>query len=284
MGVSRTTAYRWWYRYQAEGLAGLVDRSSRPWRSPNKTPVHVERRILGLRTTRKLGPARIGLICGMPASTVHRVLCRHGLNRLGWMDRPTGLVIRRYEKKTPGELVHVDVKKLGRIPKGGGWRAHGRGYNGHYRKPRVGYVYLHAAVDDHTRLAYVEALPDEKAVTATGFMQRAVTWFADHGIDVHAVMTDNGAAYISHLWRDTLATTGIRHARIPPRRPQLNGKVERFNRTMLDEWAYVRTYHSETQRTAQLDKWLHTYNHHRHHTAIGAAPITRATNLAGQHS
>ena len=295
MGVSRTTAYRWWRRYQAEGAAGLVDRSSRPRSCPHRTSAHVEARVIELRRARKLGPARIGLIVGMPASTVHRVLVRHGLNRLSWMDRPTGRVIRRYEKDRPGELVHVDIKKLGRIPDGGGWRALGRAEgkrnSRHYRhresgtrRSTLGYGYVHAAVDDHTRLAYAEVLGDEKATTAIAFMNRAAAWFTSHGITIEAIMTDNGSCYVSRLWADTLAANGIHHQRIPPRQPQINGKVERFNRTLLDEWAYVRLYQSETERTNALDTWLHTYNHHRNHTAIGGPPISRATNLAGQHT
>ncbi len=295
MGISRTTAYRWWRRYQMEGEAGLCDRSSRPHSSPGRTPVETEARIVELRRARRLGPARIGMILGMPASTVWRILHRYGLNRLSWIDRPTGQVIRRYEKPAPGELVHIDIKKLGRIPDGGGWAKQGaklgkansdryRTRQAGVRSRQVGYSFVHAAVDDHTRLAYVEVLPDEKAVTATGFTRRAVAWFASHGITVEAVMTDNGSCYISHLYRDTLSANQIRHVRIPPRQPQINGKVERFNRTLLDEWAYARLYTSETQRTHALDHWLHTYNHHRHHTAIGGPPISRVTNLPEQHS
>ena len=296
MGVSRTTAYRWWRRYQVEGAAGLLDRSSRPRSCPHRTPPRVEAEIVELRRVRKLGPARIGLILEMPASTVWRVLVRHGLNRLRWMDRPTGRVIRRYEKSAPGELLHIDIKKLGRIPDGGGWRAlgweQGRRNSVKYRRydttgvrrHTLGYDYIHAAVDDHTRLAYVEVLDNEKSVTATGFTQRAITWFADHNIKVQAVMTDNGACYRSHLYRDSLESADICHVRIPPRQPQINGKVERFNRTMLDEWAYVRSYSSQTERVDALAAWLHTYNHHRNHTAIGGPPITRATNLPRQHT
>lgn len=296
MGVSRTTAYRWWRRYQAEGEAGLYDRSSRPGSCPHRTPPEIEDRILELRRADKAGPARIGMALGMPTSTVWRVLVRHGLNRLRWMDRPSGRVIRRYERSVPGELVHIDIKKLGRIPDGGGWRAlgweQGRRNSGKYRRydgtgvrrATLGYCYIHAAVDDHTRLAYVEVLDSEKGATATGFTQRAVAWFADHGIKVQAVMTDNGACYLSHLFRDSLAAADIRHIRIPPRRPQQNGKVERFNRTMLDEWAYIRVYQSETERVDALAPWLHTYNHHRNHTAIGGPPINRATNLPRHHT
>lgn len=295
MGVSRSTAYRWWRRWQIEGPQGLVDRSSRPRSCPHRTSLEAETRVIELRQGRKLGPARIGLILGMPASTVHRILVRHGLNRLAWMDRPTGRVIRRYEKSRPGELLHVDIKKLGRIPDGGGWRAlgkaAGRRNSGPYRRrdagtrrSTLGYGYVHAAVDDHTRLAYAEVLDDEKATTAVAFMHRAAQWFNTHNIHVETVMTDNGSCYRSRLWADTLAATGIGHHRIPPRRPQLNGKVERFNRTLMDEWAYVRVYTSETERIAALADWLHTYNHHRNHTAIGAPPITRVTNPARQHT
>ncbi len=211
------------------------------------------------------------------------------------MDRPTGRIIRRYEKSTPGELVHVDIKKLGRIPDGGGWRGlgwvQGRRNSGAYVSKinnknyhHLGYGHIHAAVDDHTRLAYVEVLEDEKAVTAAGFTQRAIAWFASHGIIVQAVMTDNGSCYRSYLYRDTLEANGVTHVRIPPRQPQINGKVERFNRTLLDEWAYVRVYTSEQERVDALASWTHTYNHHRNHTAIDGPPISRATNLAAHHT
>ena len=285
MGISRTTAYRWWNRYRVEGYAGLVDRSSRPHTCPHRTPDVIEAAILELRRDQKLGPARIGMILTMPASTVWKVLARHGLNRLSWMDRPTGRLIRRYEKATPGELLHIDIKKLGRIPDGGGWRTRGRGYRGEHSKTRrVGYDFIHAAVDDHTRLAYVEVLPDEKGVTAAAFTQRAAAWFTNHGITISAVMTDNGSPYISNVFKDTLASTGIRHVRIPPRQPQINGKVERFNRTMIEEWAYVSPYQSNTDRSNALADWIHTYNHHRNHTAIGGPPISRVTNQDGQHN
>jgi transposase InsO family protein len=296
MGVSRTTAYKWWNRYQLEGDAGLYDRSSRPSSSPAQVSATVEADILGLRRRLKLGPARIGLIMGMPASTVWRVLARHGLNRLSWMDRPTGKVIRRYERSTPGELVHIDIKKLGRIPDGGGKRVlgriegqrnsrgHTRENTGTSRNRKIGYGYVHAAVDDHTRLAYVEVLEDERAVTAAGFTRRAVAWFAGLEITVTGIMTDNGSCYTSRLYADTLDSVGVDHVRIPPRQPQINGKVERFNRTLLDEWAYVRAYHSETERVNALADWLHTYNHHRNHTAISGPPISRANNLTRQHN
>jgi transposase-like protein len=284
MGVSRKTADKWWRRWQADGADGLDDRSSRPHRCPHQTPARVEQRIVQLRERRKLGPARISSIVGIPASTVHRVLCRHGLNRLAWMDRPTGQVIRRIHTDRPGELVHVDVKKLGRIPPGGGWRAHGRGNVAHHSKTKVGYDFIHSAIDAHSRLAYSEVLANERGATCAAFWNRAQQFFHDHAITVEAVMTDNARNYtISHAFQHALA--GIDHRRIRPHRPQTNGKVERFNRTLADEWAYVRVYRSNAARTRALDRWLHTYNHHRGHTALGGEPpIARATNLAGEHS
>lgn len=283
MGVSRATAYKWWARFRAEDWAGLQDRSSRPRRCPNQTPRRVERRIEVLRRTRKLGPARIGGVLEMAPSTVHRVLCRLGLNRLAWMDRPTGRVIRRIEMSRPGELVHVDIKKLGRIPAGGGWRAHGRGNVVEHRVNRVGYAYVHAAVDGYSRVAYAEILPNEQGATAAGFWTRAQAWFAERGVNIERVLTDNGGCYRSDVFHQALA--GVEHTFIRPYRPQTNGKVERFNRTLLDDWAYVRVYRSERQRTQALTRWLHLYNHHRSHTSLaGQAPMTRLNNLPGQYS
>ena len=280
MGVSRKTADKWWHRWLAEGDSGLEDRSSRPLRCPHQTPARIEARIVRIRHRRKLGPARIASIVGVPASTVHRVLCRHGVNRLAWMDRPTGEVIRRIHTDRPGELVHVDVKKLGRIPPGGGWRAHGRGNVKHHR---VGYDFVHSAIDAHSRLAYSEILANEQGPTCAAFWDRALRFFNDHAITVEAVMTDNAKNYLGK--RFTAALDGIEHRRIRSRRPQTNGKVERFNRTLADEWAYARVYTSNGQRTRALDRFLHTYNHHRGHTALGGdPPITHATNLAGQHT
>jgi transposase InsO family protein len=227
MGVSRTTAYRWWGRYQQLGQAGLVDRPSIPAHSPRRTTARVEQRIVALRQRERLGPARIAARLGLPASTVHRVLVRHGCNRLAWLDRPTGRPIRRYEHPHPGDLVHLDTKKLGRIPHGGGHRVQGRAVGAANRRAdrrAGGYDYLHAAVDDHSRLAYVELLGDL------------------HGVIVTRVLTDNGVGYRSRLFGAALATTGVRHQRTRPYRPQTNGKVERFNRTMLEEWAYRRLY------------------------------------------
>jgi transposase InsO family protein len=284
MGISRATASRWWSRYQQLGEAGLVDRPSIPYTSPNRTPAQLEQRIVRLRRRERLGPARIGARLGVPASTVHRVLVRHGLNRLAVLDRPTGRVIRRYEHPAPGDLVHVDIKKLGRIPIGGGHRAHGRRTS----TPRgrgIGYDYLHAAVDDHSRLAYVELLADERGQTCAGFWRRAQVFFTSHHITVRRVLTDNGPGYRSRAFAAALADHHITHSWTRPYRPQTNGKVERFNRTLLEEWADRRLYRSQAARTRALPAWLHRYNHHRAHTALGGhPPISRVNNLPGQNS
>lgn len=284
MGVSRTTATRWWRRWRAEGMTGLHDRSSRPHRSPNRTAAVTERRVERLRRRDKLGPLRIAHRLGMAASTVYRILCRLGLRRLRWLDRPTGEVIRRYEHPRPGDLVHMDVKKLGRIPRGGGWRAHGRGRDDHGGHSRVGYAFVHSVVDDHSRLAYSEVLPDERAATTVAFWNRALAWYADRGVTVRAVLTDNGPAYRSADFARACTAAGVPHRFTRPYRPQTNGKVERFNRTLLDEWAYVRLYRSESERVRALDAWLHRYNHHRGHTAIGGLPPVTRTNLPEHHS
>ena len=236
-----------------------------------------------LRTKRGLGPARIAGIVKMPASTVHQVLVRHGLNRLDCLDRATRVPIRRYEMTRPGELVHVDVKKLGRIPRGGGWRAHGRGHSPSqsHKRVTIGYAFVHSAVDAYSRMAYSEVLGDERATTAAGFWTRAVAFFAVRGVVVERVLSDNGPCYRS---RDFAVALGpARHSFTRPYRPQTNGKVERFNRTLLAEWAYARTWTSDGQRTRALAHWLHVYNHHRHHTAVGGPPVSRVSNLAGHY-
>jgi len=280
--MSRNRAHVWWRRFQLEGVAGLEDRSSRPHRSPARTRPSRERRILQLRRSRGLGPARIAGIVGLPASTVQAVLVRHGLNRLDHLDRPTRAPIRRMEMDRPGELVHVDVKKLGRIPRGGGWRTHGRRARpNNIRANRVGYAFVHSAVDAYSRLAYSELLADEQATTAAAFWARAVTFFADHGITVERVLTDNGSCYRSRHFAAALG--GVRHSRTQPYRPATNGKVERFNRTLQAEWAYARPWSSDGQRTRALARWLHTYNHHRHHTAVGGPPVSRVGNVPGHY-
>ncbi|MFJ7201719.1 MULTISPECIES: IS481 family transposase, partial [unclassified Streptomyces] len=203
--------------------------------------------------------------------------------RLTHLDRATGRVIRRYERNRPGELVHVDIKKLGNIPDGGGHRTLGR-QAGRKTRSGAGYSYLHNAVDDHSRLAYREILADEKKETAVAFWQRAHAFFTQAGITVERVLTDNGSCYKSHLWRNSLTAQGISHKRTRPYRPQTNGKVERFNRTLLDEWAYARPYRTEADRRAAYPTWLHTYNHHRGHTALkGQPPASRVPNLTGQY-
>jgi transposase InsO family protein len=286
--VSVTTAARWAARYRACGEHGMTDRSSRPMHSPRRTSVRRERRIIAIRINRRWGPARIGYLLGIHPSTVHRVLSRYGLARLSWLDRATGRVIRRYEHDKPGDLVHVDIKKLGRIPDGGGHRSVGRAAGnrnktGTTANRRPGHAFLHNAVDDHSRLAYTEILTDEKKETAAGFWERANAYFKSHGITVKRVLTDNGSCYRSHAFKDALGPD-IKHKRTRPYRPQTNGKVERYNRTMLDEWAYARPYRSEAERVAAFANWLHHYNHHRGHTSLkGQPPASRVTNLSGQY-
>jgi len=286
MNISRQTAHKWWARFCDEGFEGLVDRSSRPRSCPHQTPARVERRIVALRQSRRLGPARLAGIVEVPASTVHRVLVRHGVNRLRWMDRPTGRVIRRIETARCGELVHIDVKKLARIPDGGGHKMLGRAgtRNGSMSKRGKGYTHVHTAIDAYSRLAYSEFAGTENTVNCVAFLDRAVTWFAQRGVTIERVLTDNGNGYRSHAWRDRCAQLGIRHTRTKPYRPATNGKVERFNRTLSDEWAYARLWKSDASRARALDRFLHRYNHHRHHTAIGGPPASRVNNLAGHNS
>ncbi|MFF8902199.1 IS481 family transposase [Streptomyces lydicus] len=282
--VSPTTAQRWADRYRQLGEAGMADRSSRPRQCPRRTPTRTERRIIKVRIQRRWGPARIAHLLHLVPSTVHRVLTRYGLARLCHLDRATGRVIRRYERNKPGELVHVDIKKLGNIPDGGGHRALGR-QTGRKKRSGAGYSYLHTAIDDRSRLAYSEIHTDEKKETATSFWKRAHAFFAQGGIVVERVLTDNGACYRSRHWREALAAAGITHKRTRPYRPQTNGKVERFNRTLLDEWAYARPYRSEQERRHAFPQWLHTYNHHRGHTALkGKPPASRVPNLTGQYT
>ena len=283
--ASPTTAARWASRYRELGPAGLVDRSSRPRRCPHQTPTRRERRIIGLRVTRRWGPARIGFLLGMHPSTVHKVLARSGLARLTWLDRATGRVVRRYEHAHPGDLVHVDIKKLGCIPDGGGHKVLGRTLGRRLKKAtKPGYTYLHHAVDDHSRLVYSEILPDQRQDSAASFWIRANDYFNSCGITVARVLTDNGSCYVSKVFAAALRTGGIDHKRTRPYRPQTNGKVERFNRTLLEEWAYARRYTSEAERVAEYDTFIHNYNHHRGHTALGGnSPADRVPNLCGQY-
>jgi transposase InsO family protein len=285
MGVSRATAYKWADRYRTEGVAGLRDRSCRPHASPRRLAADQELAIVQVRQQRKLGPHRLAALTGVPRSTCYAVLRRYGLPRLADLDRPTGRVVRRYQFDRPGGLGHLDVKKLGRIPDGGGHRLLGRSALPKHRR-RLGYDYIHSLVDDCSRLAYSEVLADEQGPTCADFMRRAQAFFASHGIRFERIMTDNAWGYVrSAAFRAVLAELGSRQLRTPPYTPRVNGKVERFNRTLLEEWAYVRLYTSNHERTAALTAWLHRYNYHRAHTALGGRPpITRVNNLSGHYN
>jgi transposase InsO family protein len=247
----------------------------------------VERRVVALRRRHQLGPARLAERAGVPASTLHRIWQRNGVSRLSDLERRSGRVIRRIETSRPGELVHLDVKKQAKIPKGGGWRVNGqakKNRNGMAGRPKGGYAFIHSAVDAYSRLAYSEVHENEQAVTAIAFWRRARAFFASYGITVERVMTDNGKCYISRDFGAELVNAHIAHTRTKPYCPRTNGKVERYNRTLLNEWAYARPYRSEAARTRALDKWLHMYNHHRHHTAVGGPPVSRVKNVVGQNT
>jgi transposase InsO family protein len=286
------TAKKWADRYRTGGVEAMEDLSSRPHHSPNQLPVRRERRIIKLRFTKRWGAPRIAAHLKMTRSTVEAVLRRYRMPLLRHLDQNTGLPVRRpiphrYEHPEPGDLVHVDIKKLGRIPDGGGHRKLGRtAGNRNNKKAGRGYAYLHHAVDDHTRMAYSEILGDERKETASSFWSRANAFFSSHGIVVKRVLTDNGSCYRSKLFAETLGEQ-IKHKKTRPYRPQTNGKVERFNRTLAAEWAYADTYASDEARAATYDDWLHHYNHHRAHTGIkGCTPIERLRvhNLAGNYS
>jgi transposase InsO family protein len=285
LGVSRQCAHRWVARFRAEGDAGLVDRSSRPHRCPGRTPVQVEDRVLRLRRSLRRGQDWIGPEVGLPARTVSAILRRHRVPYLRECDPLTGQVIRsskttavRYEHDHPGSLVHMDVKKIGRIPPGGGWKAHGRqmGSTGAKKRARIGFDYVHSLVDDYSRLAYSEVLPDEKGATCAEFLRRAAVYFAGHGITrIERVMTDNHFSYrLSLDVAAALACLQAKHVFIRPHCPWQNGKVERYNRTLQVEWAYRQVFTSNTDRTAALAPWLEFYNTERRHSAIGGHPPT----------
>lgn len=283
MGVSRRCVKRWIERYRAEGEAGLVDRSSRPYTSPTRTSPGREEAVLELRQRERIGREEIAARLGMSARTVSRILARHGIPPLRALDPITGEVIRaskttavRYERDRAGELVHMDVKKLGKIPDGGGWKAHGRASGSilRDRNTKVGYDYVHSLVDDHSRLAYSEVLPDEKGATCAAFLERAIAYFAAHGIPrIERLITDNAWAYRFSL-REVCAAHGIRQKFIKPHCPWQNGKVERLNRTLATEWAYRQVFTSNAERTAALAPWIEHYNTRRRHSALGGLPPT----------
>jgi transposase InsO family protein len=289
--VSVRTARKWVRRHRAEGEPGLLDRSSRPHSSPNATSERRVQLIASLRRSTRMTGAEIAEVLAMPITTVQGILTRIGLGKRSRLDQEQ---VVRYERSRPGELVHIDIKKLGRIEGGAGHRVTGHKHNnptiGGRRQPRkrtVGWEFCHVAIDDFSRLAYVEVLGDERATTAIGFLRRALRFYADHGVAVERVLTDNGSAYVSIAHAIACRTLGLRHLRTRPRRPQTNGKAERFIRTMLGAWAYGRIYGSSRERTAALAGWLDFYNRRRPHGALGRhPPISRigGNNLSRSYS
>jgi transposase InsO family protein len=292
-GVSEKTCRKWVRRFQAEGAAGLLDRSSSPKTVANRTCAQSVEAIAALRRLRFTGP-EIAETLQMPISTVSGILGRIGMGKLGRLGLEPAI---RFERQRPGELIHIDVKKLGRIQGGAGKRVTGIARNTRLaktdkagrRRHHIGWDAVHIAIDDCTRLAYAEVLPDEKAPTAIAFLRRAIAFFRRHGITVERVLTDNGAPYISTLHAVACRALGLRHLRTRPYRPQTNGKAERFIRTMLGGWAYSgATYASSAERTAALDGWLHYYNHQRRHSALGHKPpiarLAERNNLLGTYS
>ncbi|WP_433465587.1 IS481 family transposase [Spirillospora sp. CA-128828] len=285
LGISRQCAHRWVGRFRGQGWDGLADRRSGPRSCPSRTPAVVEERVLAARERLRAGPDHIAAATGVPARTVTRILRRHGVPVLAACDPLTGQQIRasrnsdrRYEHPAPGDMIHIDVKKLGRIPDGGGWRVHGRSEP--VRGRGIGYDHVHTAIDDHTRLAYAEVLPDEKGTTCAAFLTRAAAFFAAHGITrIHRVMTDNAKNYrTSHAFQQACTDLGARQKFTRPRCPWTNGKAERLNRTLTTEWAYRQPYTSNDQRTQALESWLEHYNTQRPHSALGGhPPITRLT-------
>ena len=282
MGISRATGYKWVRRYRAEGVAGLQDRSCRPHRSPRLTPADRVERILSARSELRWGPDRIGPLLGLPASTVGHVLRRAGAPRLRDVDRPSALPVRRFEMCHPGELLHQDHKKLGRIPDGGGHRVLGR--TTETRRARgAGYDHFEAFIDDRSRWGLFVQVADETGSSAAGALELALGELGRMGVEVERVLTDNGSAYRSHAYRGALGTRG--HSRTRPYRPQTNGKGERFIGTVLTEWAYGRAYTSNADRLADLPRWLNFYNHRRPHTALGGlSPMDVVNNVPGDHT
>ena len=269
VGVSRQTAYRWLTRFRSEGDAGLEDRSSRPYSCPTRLDAQIEQRIVTDRVSERDGPHLMVGRLGIPRSTIYAVLVRRGLSRLSTLDRTSGVPIR-YVKDCPGELVHVDIKKLGKVPDGGGGRVHGMDNRG--TKQRVGYEFSHSMVDDHSRVAYTEILDEQDAAACAGFMLRASQWFATLGFRIDRVMTDNAFAYTSHAFETMLDTTSATHSRIRPYRPQTNGKVERFHQTLLKGWAYKQPFDTNQERRQVLTGFLDEYNRTRPHSGLAGQP------------
>jgi transposase InsO family protein len=282
-GISRATAYKWVRRFRAEGPAGLADRSSRPHRSPRATPPAEVARIVAARDERRWGPDRLGPLLGHPPSTVAAVLRRVGAVRLAELDRPTGLPVRRYEACHPGALVHQDHKKLGRIPDGGGHRALGRASATPRARGRLGYDHFEVVIDDRSRRSVVVQVPDESATSAAHALEVALATFRADGIEIERVMTDNAWAYRGQAYRAALQ--GRRQTRTRPYRPQTNGKAERFIGTLVREWAYARTYPTNTSRLAALPAFVDFYNHRRPHTALGGlSPMAVVNNVHTDHT
>lgn len=273
-GVHRSTVYRLIARFDAEGWAGLVERRPVPHHQPRRISPELEQRILAARIASGAGPARLGAMLGVPASTVAKVLRRAGLNRL---PRAPRQVTQRYERATPGELLHIDTKRLGRFHQVG--KAILR--DGIQRSPRAGWHHLHVAVDDHTRIAYCEVLPEQGKAASSAFLARAVAWFANtHNIAVTGVLTDNGHAYRSHQWRATCQQLGVVHKRTRPYTPRTNGKAEAFIGTALREWAYRYAYPTSLHRTRALPGWVRWYNRRRPHSSLGnRPPISRVAQV-----
>ncbi len=284
MGVSVSTVYKWWRRYRAEGLGGLSDRSSRPNASPNKTPGEVEAKVIALRKERRIYH-RIAAEAGLSRATVGRILTRHGLNR--WRDLEPATPVRRYERDRPGEMIHIDIKKLGRFNRVGHRITGDR--TGQSNSRGIGWEFVHVCVDDHSRLGFAEVMTDEKKASAITFLKAAVAWYARLGVTVERVMTDNGSCYRSKAFNKVCAALGLRHVFTKPYTPRTNGKAERFIQSSLREWAYARAYANSDQRTDELQRWIHHYNWHRSHAGIkGQTPVSRlgldVNNLMRLHS
>lgn len=271
-GMSESRAYHWLRRFRQQGVDGLLDRSSRPLTSPHRTPQEAIDRILELRRQR-LGMSEIASRSGVCVSTVARWLHRAGLNRLPLLAPPEP--VRRYAKQYPGELLHLDIKKLGRI-RGIGHRITG---NRRDTSPGAGWEFVHVAIDDASRLSYVEVLPDEQATTAIGFLERSLAWYRKHGVQIQRLLTDNGSCYVSRAFAHSCQRHQLKHSRTRPYRPRTNGKAERFIQTLLREWAYAFPFTSSAKRTWLLSHYLHFYNHHREHTALGRRPPLSMINL-----